>query len=106
MFDIIGKRFWFFAISGIIILVGIVSLAIFGLKPGVEFTSGSEMTVSFEPQVDKQQVTQTLVDLGYGTGTTVVRQSGKDFIIDLPLLGDSTKQALIAGLTGKLGNVT
>ena len=34
-FDIIGKRFWFFAISGIVIVVGIISLITAGLPSGM-----------------------------------------------------------------------
>jgi len=47
MFDIIGKRFWYFLISGVVILSGIIALFVFGLKPAVEFSSGSLLTVSF-----------------------------------------------------------
>ena len=48
MLDITGKRSWFFIISGVVILIGIVSLVSFGLKPGIDFSSGSIMTLSFE----------------------------------------------------------
>ncbi len=101
MFDIIGKRFWFFLISGVVILAGIVALAVFGLEPGIEFKSGSEVTISFEQPVDKQEVTQALADLGY-TGA-IVRKAGTDFILDLPELDDAAKEALRAGLADKLG---
>ncbi len=107
MFDIIGKRFWYFSISGIIILAGIISLLVYGLKPGIEFGSGSETTISFKTTVDKQQVVQTLADLGYGRGNAIVRgvvgTTGTDFIIGLPELNDATKSALQAGLKDKLG---
>jgi len=101
MFDIIGKRFWYFLISGIVILAGIIALFVFGLKPGIEFKSGSEVTVSFEQPVDKQQVTKALADLGYGS--TIVRRAGTDFILDLPELNDAAKAALRTGLADKLG---
>ncbi len=103
MFDIIGKRFWYFLISGIVILSGIVALIIFGLKPGIEFVSGSELTISFEQPVEKQQVAQTLADLGYGAGKTIIRKAGNDFILDLPELSDAAKAALRAGLADKVG---
>jgi len=102
MFDIIGKRFWYFLISGIVILAGIIALFAFGLKTGIEFRSGSEVTVSFEQPVDKQQVIQALADLGYGSGSAIVRRTGTDFILDLPELNDAAKAALRAGLADKL----
>ena len=108
MFDIIGKRFWYFLISGIIILAGIISMFVFGLKPGIEFGSGTEITVIFENQVNKQQVVQALADLGYGSGTAIVRgvigTTGTDFVIALPELNDASKTTLQAGLSDKLGN--
>jgi len=52
MFDIVGKRFRFFLISGVVILIGIVSLASFGLKAGIEFSSGSLLTLSFDEEVE------------------------------------------------------
>ena len=48
MLDITGKRSWFFIISGIVILIGIISLLTFGLKPGIDFSSGSMLTLRFE----------------------------------------------------------
>ena len=39
MFDIIGKRFRFFIISGIVILICIISLSSLGLKAGIEFSN-------------------------------------------------------------------
>ena len=55
MFDIIGKRFWFLLIAGVVILISIISLATFGLKAGVEFSSGSILNVSFEQEVEQEQ---------------------------------------------------
>ena len=101
MFDIIGKRFWYFLISGVIILAGIIAVFVFGLKPGIEFKSGSEVTISFDKPIDKQQVTQALTELGYDSA--VVRKAGVDFIIALPELDDAAKATLRTGMVGRLG---
>lgn len=101
MFDIIGKRFWYFLISGIVILAGIIALFVFGLQPGIEFASGSQITISFNEAVDKQQVEQALADLGYTSA--IVRKAGTDFILDLPELDDAAKADLRANLADKLG---
>ena len=45
MLDIIGKRFWLLSISGIFSLLCVIFLIAFGLKMGIEFSSGSMMTV-------------------------------------------------------------
>ena len=101
MFDIIGKRFWYFAISGILILAGLIALFVYGLDPSIEFQSGSEVTVSFANPVDKQAVAQALNELGYNTA--VVRKAGADFILALPELDDAAKTSLRAGMVEKLG---
>ena len=45
MFDIIGRRNLYFAFSGILIVLGIAALAIWGLRLGVDFTGGSLVEV-------------------------------------------------------------
>ncbi|MFC2034930.1 protein translocase subunit SecF [Chloroflexota bacterium] len=104
MFDIIGKRFWFFLISGVVILVGIVSLVTFGLKAGIEFSSGALMTVGFEQEVDQGGLSQELASLGY-TNVIIQRIGGGDFLIRLPELSGEAKTELEAGLTVGLGNL-
>ncbi|MFH1031243.1 MAG: protein translocase subunit SecF [Chloroflexota bacterium] len=100
--DIIGKRFWFFLISGVIILIGIISLVIFGLKTGVEFSSGSVVTVNFEQEVNQRDLGQGLANLGYG-GALIQRLGTGDFLIRLPELNSESKTKLEADLTTRFG---
>ncbi len=103
MLDIIGKRFWYFLISGIVIIAGIIALVVFGLQPGIEFSSGSLLTVSFEQEVSEEQVREALTDLEYGTA--IVQHTGSgDFIIRLPGLSNDAKDELEAGLAASLGD--
>ena len=106
MLNIIGRRFWYFGFSGVIIVAGIIALIFFPLKLGVEFQSGSELTATFGPEVTKAQIVQTLSELGYGTGKELVRAAGTDYIIDLPELNDAQQADLRSGLTAKLGEYT
>lgn len=43
--NIIGRRKLWFTISIILILPGLISLALWGLKPGIDFTGGQEMEI-------------------------------------------------------------
>jgi preprotein translocase subunit SecF len=45
-FDFIGNRKWWFGISGLIILVGIISLSTRGLNEGIDFKGGQSWLVS------------------------------------------------------------
>ena len=48
MLDIVGKRLWFFILSAVLIVVSVVALLVLGLEPGIDFSSGSILTLSFE----------------------------------------------------------
>ena len=46
MINIVAKRYWFFLISAVVIVPGIISLGLFGLKPGLDFRAGTELTLA------------------------------------------------------------
>jgi preprotein translocase subunit SecF len=104
MFDIAGKRFWFFLISGVVILVGIISLATFGLALGIEFSSGSMMTLRFEQEVAHDELRQELASLGY-TDAIVQRTGQGDFYIRTTTLTTEEKTNLEDALIARFGNL-
>lgn len=105
MFDITGKRFWGFLIAGVVILIGVISLATFGLKSGIEFSSGSMMTVSFEEEVDQRGLEKELANLGY-TNAIVQHTGAGDFIIRTRELTGEDKTALQEALAAEYGQLT
>jgi len=105
MFDIVGKRFWFFLISGAVILIAIISLVTFGLKSGIEFSSGSIVTVSFEQEVDQNDLKQELASLGY-TNALIQRSGGGDFIIRTHELMSQDKTNLEDALADRFGHLS
>ncbi len=103
--DIIGKRFRFLAISGLVILAGIISLGVFGLKAGIEFSSGSQLTLRFEQQVETDQMRQQLATLGHDNA--IVQTTGEgDFLIRTFELSTSEKVALEENLEIAFGPFT
>jgi len=105
MFDITGKRFLFLIISEIIILIAIIALGVFGLKPGIEFSSGSLLTLSFEQEVAQSELKQELVNLGYGN--VIIQRTGTgDFFIRTQELTDPERTALEDALSAKFGPLT
>ncbi|MCQ2559826.1 MAG: protein translocase subunit SecF, partial [Clostridia bacterium] len=64
MFDFIKNRKIWYIISGIIILVGIVSLCVQGLNWGIDFTGGSETIVKFAEPVDISMVREAVDSTG------------------------------------------
>ena len=73
MLDIVGKRGWYFLFSAVVIIVGIISMLMppgwvtldSGLRPGIDFTSGSVFNVTFTQDVDQQDILQRMDDLGH-----------------------------------------
>ena len=104
MFDIVGKRLLFLIISVIVILLCAVSLAVIGLKPGIDFSSGSIMTLSFEQVVDEAELEQELAGLGY-TSTSIERNPGGDFLIRTIQLTIAEKAQIKENLAAKFGVV-
>lgn len=60
--NIIGRRKLWYAISLIIIVPGTIALLLWGLKPGIEFTGGSEIEVS--GATNQSQLQATLAGAG------------------------------------------
>ena len=61
-FDFIGKRKMSYIISGVIILVSVVSLFVQGLNLGVEFTGGRTFVVRFDQDVTAERVRAQLTE--------------------------------------------
>ena len=105
MFDIVGRRFRFFLISGIVIIISVISLLTVGLKPGIEFSSGSLLTVDFEQEVEQGELKQELVNLGY-PHVIIQRTGAGDFLIRTGELSIDDKAQLEEGLEARFGRLT
>jgi preprotein translocase subunit SecF len=104
-FNIIGNRYRFFLISGLLVLISIISLATVGLKPGIEFSSGSMLTVRFEQAVDYDQFKEAIIDLGYGDAIIQHTEAG-DYLIRTKELTDEEKTQLEADLQARFGQLS
>ena len=58
----------YFIFSGILILASLISLAVFGLKPGIDFTGGSILEIEYkEARPSNQEILEKLTDFDLGT---------------------------------------
>jgi SecD/SecF fusion protein len=107
-FDFIGLRKRWYMVSAVIIVIGIVSLVIRGLDPGVDFKGGRTYVVRFDQDVKTSDVRKALEP--YFDGAPEVKTFGpnnqvkittKYMIDDASTAGDSTVEAqLYAGVKG------
>jgi preprotein translocase subunit SecF len=102
MIDFIAKRKWYFLVSGVIILVGIISLLAAGLNLGIEFTGGEQVTVRFEREVDQGDLRDVFADLGYDDA--IVQGTGQgDFLVTTTLLTDEDVEQIRGALGDRFG---
>lgn len=60
MVDLMSKKWWFFILSTIMIVPGIISLLLYGLNLGIDFTGGALLEYRFEQNIDKNQLKQNV----------------------------------------------
>ncbi len=81
MIDIVGKRYWFFLISMLVIVPGMIALAVWGLPLAIDFTGGSLLEVRFPPGTAPPpgQIVELYSD--FNIGDPLVQNAGQDEII-------------------------
>ncbi len=67
-FDFMGASRWFFTISGVILLVGALSLATKQLNLGIDFESGTRVEVALTKPTNEEAVRDTLDSTGISGG--------------------------------------
>ena len=67
MFDIIGKRYLYFAISLIVVIPGIIAMALWGIPRSIDFTGGTVYDVVFaaDAPVSEEALRQVYLALEY-----------------------------------------
>ncbi|MGH2957827.1 MAG: protein translocase subunit SecD, partial [Solirubrobacterales bacterium] len=63
-FDFIGLSRWFFSMSGVILLIGAIAFSTEQLNLGLDFKSGSRVTVGLEREASVEEVRATLESVG------------------------------------------
>src|SRR5205807_4703200 len=91
MFDFVRNRGMFYLLSAIFLVPGVISLVLpGGLNPGIDFTSGTIMTVQFDQPVDVNRVRGVFDGLGHNEA--IIQQSGENtFVIRTRPLAQATQ---------------
>jgi preprotein translocase subunit SecF len=97
MIDIVNKRNWFFLISICLLVPGIISMLVFGFRLGIDFSSGTIMTLRFSTTIDQAALRQEMGTLGYSEAS-IQKTSEGDFLVRIREINTEQKEALIAGL--------
>jgi len=76
MYDIVGKRNLWFAISAILTIPGLIFIFLGGLRPSIDFTGGTEWEVRYASEPSAARVETFLADAGYEDVTITALQDG------------------------------
>ena len=106
MIDFVGKRKWYFLVSGIIILIGVIFLLSVGVQRGIEFTGGTMVTVSFEQAVTQEQLRDELAVLGHDDAIIQWSDDAQAFVIRTTELSEEDVVVMQNALTEAFGNLT
>lgn len=105
MWDIVGKKFWYFLLSALIILPGLLSLAVWKLDLGIDFTGGSLVEVKLEKPVDRASLIATGKSVGVEIAT-IQTTGATSYLLRSKPLDEPGYNKLIGGLEKKFGKVT
>lgn len=98
MVNIIENRKISFTISGILFVSSVLILLIFGLKPGIDFTGGSLMELSFtENRPSLEQVHSSISTVEFDIGNILVQPVDEDaVIIKTRFISEDEHQAILS----------
>jgi preprotein translocase subunit SecF len=65
MYDVVGKRNWYFALSALLTIPGLVFIVLGGLKPSIDFTGGTVWQARYASRPSADEMKAALVSLGH-----------------------------------------
>jgi preprotein translocase subunit SecF len=80
-FDFMGQRRAAMAISALLLLVSVASLAVRGLQLGIDFTGGTLIEVGYQEPANIDAVRQTLSDGGFADAVTQHFGTSRDVLV-------------------------
>lgn len=100
--NIIGRKNWYFILSAIVIVPGIVSLLFYGLLPSIDFTGGSKLEIKFLDSlpVTKENVQKT-IETDKVKIISIKKQEGNTFLIRSEPIDQITKSKVLDSLRNK-----
>ena len=105
MFNTLKYYKLFFVISGLILIFGVVSLSLYGLKLGIDFTGGSEIQLQFKRAVDVNNVKEALAS--QNVNNFQIQAIGNNgLLLKTPPMEKEQHDKLLEALKNKAGDLT
>ncbi|MGI6449765.1 MAG: protein translocase subunit SecF [Desulfitobacteriia bacterium] len=101
-FNIVKRRYIWFAISLLFLIPGIISLFVQGLNLGIDFKGGSMFDITFNQPVSQSQVSKALDSVGL-SGQVQLSEGNTEVLIRTDVLDDEKRDALLSALETEAG---
>lgn len=107
-FDFVGKRYWWFLLSALVLLPGLISMATQGFNLGIDFTGGTLLDLKFARPVAVGEVREVLKDYQLEGSTIQLALTGQEdksnnVFIRSHVLNEEERRSVLKGLETKLG---
>lgn len=107
-FDIVGKRYWWFLLSALLVIPGLISMAIQGFNLGIDFTGGTMLDLKFARPVSVTEIRESLKDYHLENSTIQLALTGtsdksSNALIRTKVLDENERRVVLAGLEQKFG---
>jgi len=102
-FNIVKKRYWWFGISILLIIPGIISLFMQGLNLGIDFKGGTMLDVAFQKAVTQTAITDTMKSVGLD-GSVQLSNENTSALIRTEALEEAKRNELLTALQTKVGD--
>lgn len=98
----------FLSISGLMVTISVLAIAILGLNLGIDFKGGSLMDLQFSDKAEKTQIQEVIKSIGEEalTGAQVIESKDNNFIIKTKYLSNEIHDKLISALESSLPKFT
>jgi preprotein translocase subunit SecF len=104
MINIVGKRYWFFGLSLLVIIPGMLALLAWGLPVGIDFSGGSMLELRFTGGAVPPTADVDSLYAEFGVADPVVQSVGTDgLLIRSKTMDDATKGAIVAAMVERFG---
>jgi preprotein translocase subunit SecF len=104
VYNIISKRKYFYIISGTLMILSIISISVWGLRYGLDFTGGTLMTVKSDQTITTDQVKSAVASAGI-SDSTVTQSQGGIFLIRYKDSSDDKNKEVLAKLQEKFPGI-
>lgn len=101
-FNIVKRRYWWFAFSLVLLIPGIISLFMQGLNLGIDFKGGSMLDMKFAKPVSQTAITDTMKAVGL-EGSVQLSNGDTSALIRTSALEENQRTQLLSALQSQVG---